>query len=90
MSQQLVAWLSKTNPKAITGIGIGWALETQTNGAASVAGNIEIVTASTNWARVFVHNVKFFVSAFRIKVVQNNFPNAATHEIGRASCRERV
>ena len=53
--------------------------QTKADGTAGVARNVEVIASATDRARVFLHGVKFFVTAFGIEVVQNDFPHATAH-----------
>ena len=70
---------SQTNSEAIAGVGIGGALEPEAHSTAGIARHIKIIASATYGTRICRDNIEFFMAPLRIKVIQYNFPDAATH-----------
>ena len=78
---------AQADAEAVAGVGVGHALDSQPNGAAGVAGHVEVVAATAHGAGhgslLGVLVVDLFVPAFRIEVIDDELPHAAAH-VGQA------
>jgi hypothetical protein len=71
--------LAEADAEAVSGVRVGVALESKSNGAASVAGNVEVVAATANGVRIGRVEDRFFMATFRVEVIKHNFPDTTAH-----------
>ena len=76
-------WPTQADAEAIARIGIGHVSDSQSDGAARIAGNVKVVSTSTHrpryGAQLRVFIIDIFVPALRIEVVDDKLPHAAAH-----------
>ena len=70
---------AEANAEAVAGVGVALALQAQADGAAGVAGDVEVVAAATDRPVVLFGEVQLFVTPCGVEVVEDDFPDAAAH-----------
>ncbi len=74
---------TEADAKAVAGVGVARARQPQTDGAAGIAGDVEIVAAAADRPRVLIDDRTAPHGPLGVEVIEDHFPHAPAH-VGHA------